>query len=63
MKSSSKFSPTKLKGKNIARPSKFRSLGKASAGSDLGQKKNRDLPTKQEVDADQEMDNVTWADR
>lgn len=43
------------------RSSKFQSF-KAEASRNMA-KSNKDLPNKQEVDADQEIDNVTWADR
>ena len=62
VKNPAKFSPTKLSRKGFARPSKVHGLSKGGVSGSI-KKKNQDNPTKQEVDADQELDNVTWADR
>jgi hypothetical protein len=45
--------------KSFGRQSKLRPTSKAGNGK----RGNKDQPTKQDVEADQELDNVTWADR
>ena len=57
MKTASKVSPRK----NFSKSSRRLASIKRDVANMVKSKK--DLPTKQEVDADQEIDNVTWADR